>query len=169
MTEKKKVLMTKSEFARKTGVTKGRVSQLIKEGTLRETKGGRLDFKESIARIKANRDPRRSSKIVPDEEEEGITQGLRRARAVREAWSAKTAELEYKTKSRAMIDAMEVKSKLFESWRMLKDAFENLPNRLAPVFAGETDIEKIRVELKKEINAAIQDFKRGVSRIVVFE
>ena len=168
MAEKKK-LVTKAEFARQTGVSKARVSQLIKSGQLKTTRMGRLDFEESIARIKANRDPGRSSKIVPDEEDEAITQGLRKARTAREIWTARTVELDFKIKSKAKIDAMEVQSKLMQFTRILKDAFENLPNRVAPVFAGETDSEKIRTVLIKELTSSIHEFKTGVSKIVILE
>lgn len=166
MAKKKKALMTKSEFARETGVTKGRISQLIKDGTLQERKDGRLDFDKSIRRIKAQRDPSRPSKIIPEDEEGEVARGFKRARTAKEVYKAKLTELEYKKETSTSMDVKETKSKIFEQWRTLRDIFQNIPNRLAPVLAGETDIEKIRLMMKKEIDRANEDTWKGMEVIL---
>jgi transcriptional regulator with XRE-family HTH domain len=166
MVKKKKALMTKSEFARETGVTKGRISQLIRDGTLQERKDGRLDFDKSIRRIKTHRDPSRPSKIIPENEEGEVADGFRRARTAKEVFKAKLTELEYKKETSASVDVKEIKGGIFELYRTLRDTFQNIPDRLAPVFAGETDIEKIRLMMKKEIDRANEDFWKGVETIL---
>lgn len=166
MLKKKKALMTKSEFARETGVTKGRISQLIKDGTLQERKDGRLDFDKSIRRIRVHRDPSRPSKIIPENEEGEVAEGFRRARTAKEVFKAKLTELEYKKETSASIDVKEIKSKLFELFRVLRDSLGNIPDRVGPTVVGEIDIEKIRLMMKKEIDRANEDFWKGVEIIL---
>src|SRR5207249_1474334 len=61
------------------------------------------------------------------------------SRAAREAYLARLAKLEFEQRSGKLVDADEVRAQVFGLGRRLRDTLMGLPDRLAPVLAGQTD------------------------------
>jgi hypothetical protein len=58
------LVVSKTEFARFWGISKGRVSQLLRQGVLKQAKDGRLPARENIEALVLYRNrPRRKSKV----------------------------------------------------------------------------------------------------------
>jgi hypothetical protein len=82
-------------------------------------------------------------------------QGYAKARAAKETFSAKVAQLQYEQKAGKLCRIDDVKRAAQETARVTRDAILAMPDRLAPVLAAETDHHKIRELLIKEFHNAL--------------
>lgn len=106
--------------------------------------------------------PARSRASRPDPGEPadaglGVTdRGYTAARAMREAFAAKTAKLEYERLSAKLVEADEVRRGAFETGRRVRDSILSIPDRIAPILAGLTDVNEIHRALVKELREALE-------------
>lgn len=87
-----------------------------------------------------------------------------KARAMREAYAAKLAQLDYQQKMGQLVSKDDMKSSLFSAGRQLRDSLTQLPSRLAPQLASETDQHVISMMLATEINAALKELAHAFQR-----
>lgn len=80
-----------------------------------------------------------------------------RSRAIREAFNAKIAQIEYEEKIKKLISAEKVRVSAFKSARIVRDAIMNIPNRISADLASETDPQKVRIMLTDALNEALQE------------
>jgi len=73
------------------------------------------------------------------------------SRAVREAYQARLAKLEFEQKSGKLVDADEVRAQIFALGRRARDGLLGMPDRLAPILAGQADPAVIHRLLTDEI------------------
>lgn len=85
---------------------------------------------------------------------ESITQAM--AKAEKEYWLGRKAELDFKKMNEELISVEEVKRQAFEMARSVRDVMISIPSRLSPILASENDQHKIQSTLTKEINAALE-------------
>ncbi|MBS0183603.1 MAG: hypothetical protein JSS39_14510 [Nitrospira sp.] len=78
-------------------------------------------------------------------------------------FKAKLAELEFLERSGSLVSVEKVEAEAFRIGRQVRDALLNLPDRLAGVFAAETDQRKIHDSLTKEIRQALEALAEGES------
>jgi hypothetical protein len=81
------------------------------------------------------------------------------SRAAREGYAARLAKLEFEQKSGKLVDADEVRAQIFALGRRARDSLLGVPDRLAPILAGEADQAVIHRLLTEEIT-------RGLSELV---
>ena len=87
----------------------------------------------------------------------GVTdRGYTAARAMREAFAAKTAKLEYERLSGKLVEVDEVRRGAFEVGRRVRDSVLSIPDRIAPILAGLTDVNEIHRALTKELREALE-------------
>jgi len=79
------------------------------------------------------------------------------SRAAREAYLARLAKLDFEQRSGKLVDADEVRVQIFGLGRRMRDALMGLPDRLAPVLAGQTDQAEIHRLLAQEIMASLAE------------
>lgn len=73
------------------------------------------------------------------------------SRAIREAYQARLARLEYEERSAKLVDVDKVKAEAFKVARMVRDGMLNLPDRIAHELAHETDAAAVHRRLSDEI------------------
>jgi hypothetical protein len=73
------------------------------------------------------------------------------SRAAREAYLARLAKLEFEERSGKLVDADQVRAQIYGLGRRLRDAFLSMPDRLAPLLAGEVDQAVVHRLLTQEI------------------
>lgn len=78
------------------------------------------------------------------------------SRAVREAYQARLAKLEFEERSGKVIDADQVKVRAFKLARSARDALLTIPDRLAPILASSTDVQEIHRLLLEDIERTCQ-------------
>lgn len=95
------------------------------------------------------------------------------SRAAREAYLARLAKLDFEQKSGKLVDADEVRAQIFALGRRVRDTLLGIPDRLAPVLAGQADAAAIHRIMSEEILASLSELsdagplKTGGKREVV--
>lgn len=83
------------------------------------------------------------------------------ARAMRENYEALLSELEYKVKSGVLLDADTVRKETFAIARKARDALLGIPDRIAPILAGEDDPKIVHSLLMAEIRQVCEELSGG--------
>lgn len=87
------------------------------------------------------------------------------SRAVREAYNARLAKLDYEERTGALVRIDTVKVAWFRILRVLRDRTMNLPDRLAPILASETDPKIVRSLLEEELRQILHDASEDISSV----
>jgi hypothetical protein len=74
------------------------------------------------------------------------------ARTLRERYQAQLARLEFEEKAGKLIDAEVVRREYFKQARTARDNLLNIPDRLAPMLLGRTELHEVRMLLLEEIH-----------------
>lgn len=82
------------------------------------------------------------------------------SRAIREAYLAKLAGVQYEKESGARVLKEEVKKEAFELGRRLREAMVNIPDRVSYDFAAITDAAEIHLRLTQAINEALEELTK---------
>jgi hypothetical protein len=150
-------LISIREYARRRGVSHTSVLKAIKRGRITLTKG-KIDPGAADAAWDTNTDPAQrrptrgangSPTPAPAPTPEGLTYA--KSRAVRETYLARLAQLEYDVKKGKLVDAEEVRARVFTIARTARDILTGIPDRLAPRLAGETNPHEIHRMIAEEI------------------
>lgn len=80
-----------------------------------------------------------------------------RARAQREGFQAKQAELDYLRAIGLLVPADEAREAAFRRYRTLRDKLLNIPERVAPVVAAERDPARVHKVLTDEIKRVLNE------------
>jgi len=84
------------------------------------------------------------------------------SRAAREAYLARLAKLEFEQKSGKLIDVDEVRAQTFALGRRARDGLLGVPDRLAPILAGESDPAVIHRLLTDEIERGLRELSNAM-------
>lgn len=126
---------TKTAFAARVGLTKGRISQLVAEG-LPVRADGRIDVAEGLAWIETNLDPARRYKGgAPSATARTAT--LAEAKRLHEIVKVQRARLAFEREQSKLIDADEARRTVFARARAERDAHLAWVQRTAPLLAAE--------------------------------
>lgn len=169
--------MNVTAYARHRGVSHVAVLKAIKAGRIVKEADGTIDpakadaaWEQNTSQAQQRKPPHREA----DDERQteptasgatGIGGGpsYAQSRAIKEAYLARLAKLEYEEKSGAVVRADNVKVAWFNILRVLRDRILNLPDRLAPLLAAETDPKKIREFLDSELRKIMTDAADSVT------
>ena len=89
--------------------------------------------------------------VTQDESPLGDAPTLAQSRAVREAYMAKLAKIEYEKAIGKLIESDTVKVQAFKVARQVRDGLMNIPDRVAAELAHETNPAQIHARLQREI------------------
>lgn len=173
-------------YARRRGVSHTAVRKALASGRITADADGRIDPVLADGQWSSSTDlskPRNSVNGVPKKRRapdaasdpigsaglEGAPSGLAvsssprlvtsyaASRAAREAYLARLAKLEFEQKTAKLVDADEVRSQIFALGRRMRDTLLGIPDRLAPVLAGQADPAEIHRILSGEIVASLAE------------
>lgn len=82
---------------------------------------------------------------------------LTKARTAKVALEAKTAQIKYEALSGTLVDKNQVQKEAKELGLTLKESLLNIPDRLAPILASETNIDDINFILTEAIDEALRN------------
>lgn len=166
-------LVTQAGLARRLGVSRQYVGQLVARGVV-ELRDGRIDFAEAVRAIEAAQDPARprtrpevAAPPAPDSEAQPEGEGAdpiidsyRDARALKEKYAALTRKLEYERACGKLIPVDAVVT----AWESLVAAFRAkclaLPSKLAPQLAGVHGIRDIEASIAGGVREALEELSR---------
>lgn len=83
------------------------------------------------------------------------------SRAIREAYQARLARLDYEERSGKLVNADQVKADAFKAGRTVRDALLNISGRIAHQLASETDPARISARIDAEIREALKGLVAG--------
>ena len=166
-------------YARHRGVSHVAVLKAIKSGRIEKEADGTIDARKADAAWsrntnKAQQRQRQTEATVAaqaaGENHVGppiVNSGpsYAQSRAVKEAYLARLAKLSYEEKSGSLIKIDAVKVSWFNILRVLRDRVLNLPDRLAPIVAAETDPKKIRDLLEEDLRLILNDAADAIEKI----
>jgi hypothetical protein len=89
------------------------------------------------------------------------------SRAIKEAYNARLAKLAYEEKSGALVRTDSIKVAWFNTLRVLRDRALNLPDRLAPLLAAETDPKVVRDLLEEELRTILNDAADAIANLEI--
>lgn len=92
----------------------------------------------------------------PPSPDERTSKSLSSSRAALAAYEARLRRLDYEERIGKLIEVDVVKVELFRSNRMVRDALLAVPNRVAPLLAGEQDEDRIRALLGRELATVLK-------------
>lgn len=155
-----------TEFAKYKGITLSNVKSLIESGRL-ENCWKMANNKRKKINWRAADIAMKQAEIQADAEDEieneqkvsqqlGVN-NLTKARTAKTAMEAKAAQLKYEQLAGTLIKTDEVIVVAKEMGRLTKESLLTIPDRLAPLLAGMTDVEDISILLNKEINTALRN------------
>ena len=145
-------LITKTQFAKKHGFSKQYVSELLREGVLQEESNGMLD--------EGNADYALSLKQQSRGNKSKLQELFLKAKLQNELERGKLLKLETAEKEQSLIPAEQVKDTLFRKGRAIREAFMNLPDRVASVLEMK-DARTIHIALSKEIRSILEELTSG--------
>lgn len=96
-----------------------------------------------------------------DPGEDPASPSLIKIRTVREGYAAKTAQLEYERKVGMLTPTEDVKKAAQEIGSNIRNTLENFADKLAPIMAAETNIDKCHKIISDEIRAVLTNLSRG--------
>lgn len=166
-------LMGIREYARHRGVSQAAVSKAIDSGRIAEAVQfiGKDKKKKRINVLRADQlwaeNTILNSKNA-DHNYEGSPKAINNnktntstARSVKEVYSAKMEQLKYEKMVGSLVDADDVKKAARDMGLAVRDALQYIPDKLAPILAAESDIEKVNDLLSEEIRSALDAMSRG--------
>lgn len=152
-----------SAYARRRGVTLRAVQNAIKDGRIARETDGKIDPEKADAEWRAATSPARGGDRRSPRAASGPS-ALGDARAKREKYLAELARLKYELESGRLLDAREVEKAWFDKARIVRDAILNLPDRVAPLVASETDEHKVHRILTDELRSALEELADAAGR-----
>jgi hypothetical protein len=183
-------LVSLREYARRRGVSAMAVSKAAKAGRitlvdgkvdvaaadrdwLANTNPGQMAFRPPPAPAQSDPEPMQSppdedaqggqnespESIKKDSNKSGAAYG--QARAIREGYAARLAKLDYEKEIGSVVSADAVRVLAFKAARTARDQLLSLPDRLAPVLAGEADEFKVHQLLSDEIRRVCDDLSNS--------
>jgi hypothetical protein len=136
-----------------------------------------VDVEASVARIAATADPAkgymaevnaaqreraRGKPVQADQVPEARGPDLGKAttyiqaKTAREVFEARLSQLEYEERSGKLIRADVVRSKLAKCFSGIREGLMQIPGRMSPVLAAESDAERINVLLMRELGQVLE-------------
>ncbi len=144
--------ISKTNFAKKHGFSKQYVSELLREGVLQEESNGMLD--------EGNADYALSLKQQSRGNKGKLQELFLKAKLQNELERGKLLKLETAEKEQSLIPAEQVKDTLFRKSRAIREAFMNLPDRVASALEMQ-DKRTIHITLSKEIRSILEELTSG--------
>lgn len=179
--------MTQTEYARHKGVELSAVKRAINEGRLPKhaIKIGSNDRKLILvseadkfweeSTVVNNKNELRQKTFLPNEKQTSrarADQGdeseadpsaptLIKIRTVKEGYAAKTAQLEYEEKVGVLTPTADVRKAALEIGSNIRSTLENFADKLSPLMAAETNIDKCHKIISDEIRNVLTNLSRG--------
>lgn len=154
--------MNATEYAKHRGVSQVAVLKAIKTGRITKQPDGSIDPEKADEEWARNTDfsrnpdkarATRAGEAPPMQSGPDYTV----SRAVREAYTARLAKLEYEEKVGTLVKADDVKLTWFNTLRIIRDRVLQLPDRMAATIAAETDVNKIKADMGAELRRILDD------------
>jgi hypothetical protein len=141
--------ISRAEFARRRGFSKAYVSKLVSMGRLAIGADGRLDVEAAERALAETADPAASSALA------SAGTSYASARAERERWQARLAELDYRERAGELCQRAAVEGEARAVAGAVREAVLAVAERLAVKLAATADAADVVALLEGELSAAL--------------
>jgi hypothetical protein len=170
--------MTITQYARHASVYLAAVQYAVKSGRIKRDANGMIDSEQADAdwqrntlHTNARRGPRKKA-VAPEAQERAAEAAselgspdrlasapdFSKARAAKEIYLARLTRLEFEKRQGNLISRAEVVVATANQFRILRDACFNIPNKIAPQIAAETDPVTVHELLEAEITRVFEAY-----------
>lgn len=154
-------LMNQSEYARHRGISRQAVYQAVRAGRIVLLKGkidsdaadAAWDSGPQMDRLQPGGEPPKGFN------KEHISASLASSRALREAYAARLAKLDWEIRSGEMVSAEDARKAAFNTGRRARDLFMAMPDRLASSLEMRTSSEIHKI-LSEEVRHVCEEVSR---------
>ncbi len=157
--------ISRVEFARRMGLSKGRVTQLVDRG-MPTMEDGRISFKAARRWYRANiveqgheREAGRLGGKAAAKKSRAVaasrSASFAQARAEKEFYAAKLKQLELAEVLGKVVRWEDVQPGVFDKYRAVRDQLFSIPDRVSAEFAVEDDARAIRKRMVEELELAL--------------
>ena len=179
--------MTQTEYARHKGVELAAVKRAITEGRLPEHAiktgsnnrkliliGEADKFWDESTMVNNKNELRQKTFLSPekgakrpkasgpeDDERDQDAPKLIQIRTIKESFAAKTAQLEYEMLIGELVKKADVEKAVSDMATNIRNSLENFADKLSPLMAAETNIDKCHKILTDEIRSVLMSLSRG--------
>lgn len=154
-----------------TGASPWSVQKALKEGRIHKTADGKIDPVAADREWEQNTNPtmrRQAASTEATSSKNGSSNApgitvppLAQSRAIREAYQARLARLDYEERTGTLVSKEKVREAAFQRARTLRDRLLALPDRLASELAAITDPRELREVLDAELRQVVKELSRG--------
>lgn len=150
------------EFARQRGVSDAAVRKAIDRGEIAQEPDGSIDPARN-----AGWQPRAQARSLPKAEAaapepSSAIPDYSKSRAIREAYAARLAKLEFEERAGKLVSADEARIEQFRIARALRDRLLQLPAKIAPqlvaLIADDPDVVAVETMLETELRELLSEF-----------
>lgn len=163
-----------SEYARHRGVSPGMITKAVNQGRIKPCgmngKRAVFDFDQCDSDWERNRDPSNRGWENPKRVEVEVVEPVvvddtssmtfNEARTLRERYQAQLARLEFEEKAGKLVDGETVRREYFKQARVARDNLLNIPDRLAPLVVGRTDLHEVRMLILEEVHKICEELAK---------
>ena len=155
-------LMSQRRYASTRGLSRTAVRKQIELGIIPVAPDGKIDAEAADRARAENLDPSRGGKQptpadAPEQPASNRPPGYATSRAIREAYNAENARLQYEERVGMLTPTKDVADAQFAIARIVRDRIQALPRRLAPMIAALADEREVEEALDKEVGALLDD------------
>lgn len=153
------------EYARHRGVDPRAVSQAIKDGRIKRGSNGKIDFEKADAAWEENSAPRIDDAIKrggPSEVPVTVN-AYAKARAMREAYAAQLAKLEFEERAGKLIEAEKVRNAWAQVCVAIRSAVNGMPQKLAPKVFAARDLREVNEIIESECRDLLRQLSTGIT------
>ena len=147
-------------YAKHKGVSDAAVRKAIDNGRITTLPNGQIDPEIADREWDDNTAVRQTERVT--EPVSGIS--YQKSRANKELFEALLKKLEYEERSGKLVEISKMEVDAFTAARVARDKLLAIPDRVAPILVGITDIHELKEVLRKEIITSLQnltDFLHG--------
>jgi hypothetical protein len=143
-----------------------------------------VDVEASVAKLAATADPAKSHMAEVNERQRALHRGTAtpqplpqtsgyqagtsdsknatymQAKTAREVYEAKNAQLEYEERIGKLWKSENVKKVWIDKVSVARDSLLQIPARVGPIVAAQSDLQQVVVALEKEIRQVLEDLSR---------
>ena len=147
-------------YAKHRGVYESAVRKAISAGRITLMPDGQIDPEVADREWDNNTAVKKNDPV--SENISGVT--YQKSRANKELFEALLKKLEYEERSGKLVELSKIEVDAFTAARVARDKLLAIPDRVAPILVGITDIHELKEVLRKEIITSLQnltDFLHG--------
>ena len=155
---------THAEIAEALGLTRARVSQLAGQGMPVDSVEAAQAWRVSRLNVAARKPaPATFPPLAPEPVNDSDEEDFQQARTRREIAEANLAEMREREIAGQLIRVEAIRAAWARRISATRDALLQLPHRLAPVLAAETDMERVSHLLDAELRQCLHDLSRSAT------